>query len=75
MSVDPVALARQAGQAASSEPPERRHVGACPFEVGTPERKAWLEGFAEEHKKAVPTAQLEKQLSDALALEDDHGRR
>jgi ribosome modulation factor len=38
-------LAYEAGQAALSEPPERRTVEACPFAEGTEERAEWLAGF------------------------------
>jgi ribosome modulation factor len=38
-------LAYAAGQAAASEPIERRGVEACPFSEGTDERESWLQGF------------------------------
>lgn len=62
----PAELARDAGRAAYlTEPPDRRHPDACPFEPGTDERAAWLEGFEEALDEATHPDELRKALKEA----------
>jgi hypothetical protein len=64
-------MAYEAGQrCAESEPADRRHPDACPFEPGTDESRSWLEGFASVVGDAKQSASLHKALDDAIAFGD-----
>jgi hypothetical protein len=58
-------LAYAAGQAALSEPAERRTIEACPFAPGTAERDAWIRGFADALEGQPTVDDLRRELSDA----------
>lgn len=64
-------MAYEAGKrCAESEPADRRHPDACPFEPGTDESRAWLEGFSDAIGDPKETASLHKALADRLTVED-----
>jgi hypothetical protein len=64
-------LAFEAGvRNATTEPPERRGVAACPFEPGDELRAEWLRGFEEGLNQGQAEADIRKELADALDLED-----
>lgn len=61
-------LAREAGRTAfRTEPPERRHPDACPFDPRdeTDERAEWLAGFAEAMDEEPDRTALRKALTAA----------
>lgn len=61
-------MARLAGEtAATNEPHDRRTPDACPFEVGTEERTAWLEGFADALEEQPDPVKLAKAGRAAIA--------
>jgi ribosome modulation factor len=66
MADDPIAAAHKAGRAAmTSEPPHRRAPAACPFEPGTDERAAWLEGFSAALDEQPDVTALKKKIREA----------
>lgn len=59
-------LAYDAGRAVLTEPPERRNADACPFPLGSEEREAWLDGFADAlDEDTLDPAALRKQIKEA----------
>lgn len=61
--------AYNAGRAASTEPPERRSLNACPFSLAdNPEERAqWLQGLSDAIGEQPSTAELEAALKEAQA--------
>jgi hypothetical protein len=59
----PEELAYQAGQAALTEPAERRTLAACPFDPGTDERDAWIRGFADALESQPSVEDLRAELN------------
>lgn len=59
-------LAFEAGRNAYlTEPPDRRSVDGCPFEPGTDERTAWLNGFSDALESTPSDDDLRKALKEA----------
>lgn len=58
-------LAYAAGRAAFSEPPERRSIDACPFEVGTEERAEWIAGFGSALDEFDDVTELRRAVNEA----------
>lgn len=61
------ALAYDAGRAAISEPPDRRHPDACPFPVGSDERAEWLRGLGDALDEQPDVTALRKAVTEAQA--------
>jgi ribosome modulation factor len=60
-------LAYEAGRAAHTEPPERRHPDACPFPAGDPQREQWLAGFSDVLDEQPDPAELRRAVKAASA--------